>query len=604
MDLRLIDFFKVALVDSNTALDPKVINQTAMARGYIIHPDCCTVSVADWLKTKKVNYNSTFYKTYEDVTSRSRLQLFMEQLISYAITYGRGEHFSMNDSDYSSIPDIRKYKVILPVTQEELLEKCTNVLYSGIALKQDTIEALCDYVAAYPDAFAWDINKITNKEALCYLIEKTGIMPSDPFAYLRYIFYKVTGETQIVKDKYVLYRVSNGRKFDLSTLESGYLDALSSIFFRYKLVFLGLGKQSAANKVVVNKLRRMAEKNHKPFTAGFWETVVSTPMPLKDLRARLEKDQPNNFKLIRLIQAIRENRAKIGAAGDVYSVYNIRNGRTWYKKEGVPVAISQKYDWWDMLEEILYGELVNRLSKKACTIKLPEELKLTCPVSEKTFIGNIPFGSYYDMTTHNMIGIYWKEEWGTRDFDLSYISYNGHKYGWNANYYNDRKTVIYSGDMTSANPEASEVMYMANDCPDGMIKVNRYSGNAGSKFKFCVAQSEVDSLPRNYMIDPNTIKFETEVESTDAESFIGFITDNRLYMCDFKTGNTQVSRASKGPSTADYVNALKRKVNSFVDLRQLLEDAGFKIRKRSTKDNPIQIDLSEPMKDTIIGLFS
>jgi hypothetical protein len=33
-------------------------------------------------------------------------------------------------------------------------------------------------------------------------------------------------------------------------------------------------------------------------------------------------------------------------------------------------------------------------------------------------------------------------------------------------------------------------------------------------------------------------------------------------------------------------------------------DAGFKERKRSTVDNPIELDLSDINKDTLIGLFT
>lgn len=610
MDYKLIEFFGVTLVN-DTKIDAKLVNQRAMKLGYIIHPDCCTDEVSIWLDNISVNYNSTFYKTWEDITQRSRLELAIDQLISYAINYGMGGNFDLNDADYSDIPDIRKYKVILPISKEELFEKCCNVLYSGIALKQDTMVHLVDFIADciltdYDCKLpAFNVDSIKNREALCYLIDHTGMMPSDPASILRYIHYKVTGETQIVKDKNIInrYKIS-GCHFNLDKLEHCVLEKLASIFYRYKPVFLGLGKQSKANKVIVNKLRRMAVKNHKPFRAGFWENIVSNPVPLPVLQVQLGFiDGPSNFKLIRLIQAIRENRMKVGAIGDIYSMYSIRNGRVWFKKEDVPVALSQKYDWWDALETMLYQELVKRLSKKACTVKLPEDLQLTCPTSEKTFIGNIPFGSYYDMQPHNMLGIYWREEWGTRDFDLSFIDYNGNKIGWNADFKLGRK-IIYSGDMTHADPEASEVIYMNGECPNGMIKVNRYSGSTGSKFIFCVAQNRVDSLPHNYMVDPNTIKFQSDIISTDAESMIGLVTDQRLYMCDFKSGDKMVSCNGKGMKTEEYIEALKRKVLSFVDLRTLLEDAGFKIRKRSRKDNPIELDLSDLKKDSLIELFS
>jgi hypothetical protein len=155
--------------------------------------------------------------------------------------------------------------------------------------------------------------------------------------------------------------------------------------------------------------------------------------------------------------------------------------------------------------------------------------------------------------------------------------------------------------MTRANPEASEVLYMNGICPNGMIKVNRYSGNEGSRFKLMIAQSEVDSLPENYMVDPNTIKFETVIHSLGAESFVGFVNDGILYMCDFQCGNSHVSSVM---TSDEYGQVLARKARSFVDLRQLLLDAGFKERKRATKDSPILLDLSDPNKDTLIELFS
>ena len=72
-------------------------------------------------------------------------------------------------------------------------------------------------------------------------------------------------------------------------------------------------------------------------------------------------------------------------------------------------------------------------------------------------------------------------------------------------------------------------------------------------------------------------------------------------MCDFKSGDRQVSR---NVGVNDYVEALKRKTRSFVDLRQLLVDAGFKIRKQERKNSPIEIDLSELDKGSLIELFS
>lgn len=609
MDTRLIDFFKVALVDPNTTLDPKVINQTAMKRGYIIHPDCCTDDVSIWLDDQEVNYNATFYKTWKNITSKSRLELAIDQLISYAINYGLGGNFDMNDGDYSLIPDIRQYKVILPVTVEELYNKCLKVLFSGIALKQSTMEALCDFIIKHRGEFAesgftldFVIDDIKNKEAQIYICDRMGICPNEKFSLLRYIVYKVTGETQIVKDKNIMTRMKIGRRFDLSKLSVFQLEGLASIFYRYKPIFLGLKSHPfPRQKYIVNRIRRMANVLHKPLEVGFWESIVNQPCAPTMLAHQLKNNTPSNFKLVRLIQSIRENKLKIGTGKDIYNMYPIRNGKVWFEKMPDMNALDQRYDWWDLLEEILYNELVDRLKSKACTVKFPEELNLTCPTSEKTFIGNIPFGSNYKMVDHNMVGIYWREEWGARDFDLSFIKYDGTRIGWNAYFKDTGHKIVYSGDMTHANPEASEVLYMQGGCPNGMIKVNRYSGYEGSRFKLMVAQSKVDSLPENYMVDPNTIKFQTTVHSLGAESFVGFVNDETLYMCDFQSGDSQVSSVM---TSDEYGQVLARKARSFIDLKQLLLDAGFKERKRSTKDNPIELDLSDPNKDTLIDLFS
>lgn len=598
MDTRLIDFFGVAL-RSNDVIDSHIINQVATRTGYIVHPDCCNRDVKDWLEEKDCNWNSTFYKKWEDVSNRNRLELFLDQVISYAVNYGLGGNFDMNDHDYSEVPEIRKYKIIMPIEKEDLVDKCLTVLYSGIALKQDTMEALCNFVYMNGRE-TLDMDKVKNKEAQIWLIDKTGAFPTDKFAVLRYIYYKVTGETMIVKDKNVIVRMKIGSRFDLSKLDSTTLRNLSSIFYRYKPVFLGLRYQSASNKKVVNKLRKMAKKNHEPMIMGFWEKVVSTPYTAFHVKDMLKRDKPSNFKLIRLIQAIRENRLLVGST-DRFAMYPIRNGKVWFKDTGVPMAIDPKYDWWDMLETILYKELVSRLSKKACNVKLPLDLHLTCPTSEKSFVGNIPFGSHYTMVHNTLVGIYWKEEWGTRDFDLSFVMYNGAKVGWNGNFYTNDQDIIYSGDMTHADPEAAEVLYMRSGCPNGMVKVNRYSGNKGSKYVFSVGQRRIDQWGRNYMIDPNDIKFSTETTSNEAEDFVGFVNDNELYLCNFKTGNSSVSSVM---TSDQYGQVLKRKALSFVDLRQLLVDAGFKIYKRSSTKNPVDMDLSELRKDDLISLFS
>lgn len=600
MNTLLIDYFGVAVKTNKNIKDSDkyYIQSRAFKLGYIIHPDCCNDDVLEWIETKQINFNSTFYKTWEDVTSKNRIDLLLDQLINYAITYGRGEMFSMNDSDYSLVPDIRKFKVITPVTIEEMAEKCLGVLKTGIALKQETVLALSEFLLV--NKINFDVNEILNKEAQAYICCKSAKFPKDKFALLRCIMYFYTCSTMLIKDRETIFEITHSsRDFDFSLLSQEQMKQLSSIFYRFKPLFLAMKSSNTAS--FINRLRRMAKKNHQPMVAGFWETIINKPCWLDVLRIRLIEDNPSNFKLIQLIQAIRDNR-KLFMNHDKkqYQMYIIRNGKSYIKETKDQPVISAQYEWWDILEDVLYKTLVSRLKEKACTVKFPSDFNLACPSSEKNFIGNIPFGSYYDMTEHNMFGIYWRGEWGTDDFDLSFVDFNGGKYGWNSSFYDRGRNIIYSGDMTRANPEAAEVMYIKKNCPDGIIKVSRYSGDQGSKFIFAVAQNNVTYLPENYMMDPNTIKMQSEVISNMRETTIGFILNQRMYICNLQTGNSRVS------NTVDnaYNEMLERKSSSFLDLKKLLLDAGFQERKRDTKDNPIELDLSNVNKDTLIKLFT
>ena len=86
--VELVKLFKVTVDGTGTAVDYDKINQLAMMRGYIVEPDACTSIVNDFIKSLECNINSTFYKTFEEVTSKTRFELLVDQLLHYMTTYG------------------------------------------------------------------------------------------------------------------------------------------------------------------------------------------------------------------------------------------------------------------------------------------------------------------------------------------------------------------------------------------------------------------------------------------------------------------------------------------------------------------------------------
>ena len=606
MDPILIQFFKAAVPGAPTAADPAMLQADAFKCGFIIHPDLLNADVEAFIARQTADPNATFYKRWEDMMSKDRLELLLDQIRHYASTYGtrftqEGNGYVPNDG--AEAPEFRDLTLIAPITEEELYARCLKLLESGAALKGETAKALCsavtDHLSAHPEE-AFDIDSVRNREALSILCKALGRRPSAPVDLLRYIVYEATGETLLIQSDDMLGRIrQNADKFDFRQLSEAETAKLASIFYRFKNLFLAFRTQenfdtkrticiqkASVNRAVINHLRRMAPKLHKPMRPGFWEGLLAASVSEEELSARL--DGVSNFKLVTLLQTIRER--LLTGAGEP-AMYIIRNGSVWLKD--APQREDRRA-YLEMLERVLRTRLVENLSAKACSVRFPEELILACPASEKTFVGNLPFGSRYRMSDHNFFGIYWRKEWGCHDFDISFVDWSGAKTGWNAAY-NTGET-FYSGDMTDANPEAAELMYCKEGCPDGTIYCNRFNGKEDSRFRFYVGRQKIVKVRENYMVDPNAKVIDEELVSDRREKMLAIVSGGWIFLMDLATGR---SRVSSGKDAGKKEAVIARKARCFLSLRELLLEAGF----TETADHP-QLDLTDLKKDTLLALFS
>lgn len=606
MDSRLIKMFKASVVAKNEYdnVDPVELNALAIKAGYIIHPDVCNVYTEEFVEGLNSNYNSTFYKCWDDVERASETSILVDKLLHYATTYGT-DHQAPKDLIY--IPNSNPieipysdYKIINKIEPDELFDKCLKMVVTSVALNPETVNVLCTYIAKYvkENNIELDINVIQNKEAQAELCNELDIYPDDKFALLRCIVYRSTHKCLLIKDKETINWISC-RPYNLNVLNDEQLIKLSEIFYRFKPLFLAM-RSLDVNKPIINKIRRYAKQYHKPFKPGFWETVLSQKnyKVTKEVAERVH--ELNNFKLVQLIQATRER--LIASNIQAPLLYKIRNGKVYLKEKEYPILSNEAY-YWETILEIFVTQLISNLRKKACSVKFPTNITLTCPSSEKSFLGNIPFGSYFDMNDKNYVGIYWRNEWGTRDFDLSAIDCHGNKIGWNSKYKNEG--LMYSGDMTNADPEAAEILQCKKDCENSIIYVNRYCGNDGSKFELIYGSEDKEfsycGRNENSMVNPDDIMLREMITSDSREKMVGAIINNKMYLMDFRLGDARVSINNYNN---ELIESIKRKTYCYMDLKNILLAAGFKERKRSTKDNPIELDLTELNKDTLIELFS
>lgn len=608
-------------------------------KGYLIDPACNQSYIEEFLGTITTKYNSTFYKTWEEITDRSRLDLFVDQVMHYMTTYGTdftcGEGYIPHV--YEGEPELTTYKIIQGCTFEELYDKCMGMLKSGIALKSDTVNCLTTYIimyhraGIYTNVVAPNIDSIKNREALVILCEEFGIMPTRANQLLSYIVYKTTGKTMIIKNRELRHAVREHLdKSDelFKSLNEKQMIELASIFNRYKKLFVSF--KSNSSKRVINKIARLSKKYHKPMKRGFWETVLSCPdyPQLYDV-AVYEASKATNFKLIQVMQSIRERLLKACAATDQLDMYVIRNGTIFISNSN---NTNIDVDRWNKIYNICKEFLVKNLSNKACPVVFPKNYTLTCPTSEKNFIGNLPMGTYCKLGQNSVVGIYWENSWGTNDFDLSYKDINGNTISWCSDYYNQAKDVIYSGDITNAPNGANELLFFKNEnVPNGMVQINRYCGKVGSKYKLFFATDNyanfskfsnnrkyTDDSSIRYMIDPNKIALEAEItQGEHTQQTAGTVIDGNFYFYSLSCGNDRVARTInltqrrlKNKSafdnsvhdftTASMVDILKRKAMSFVPLKDILLEAGF---TEATGEN-VGLDLTNIDKSTLIELFS
>ncbi len=594
MNPKLIKFFHAAVPATDPVADSYVIQKAALMRGYVLNPQVLSEDVKAFLTDETLDPNSTFYKTWKDVTSKDRLELFIDQIRHYASTYGSGR----TETPYvpegvAEVPDYENYTYIDVISPQALFERCRGMLYSGIALKSATVQLLCEAVidGVNSGVGTVDIDSVRNREALVVLCKALGRRPSDPVGLLRYIVYVATAQTLLIcSDTLVGNIKAEAEAFDFSTLSELELQKLASIFYRFKPLLLAFrGLDHSRNRVYINRIRRLAPRFHKPLVKGFWETVLSAKPSVEELEKHLPS--ASSFKLVTVIQAARERLLSMDERRPK-QMYIIRNG-TVFTAPFRAAADPSDRPYYETLVAFLESSLAARLSPKACSVRFPEGLELTCPASEKNFIGNLPFGSCYKFKGHNFFGIYWRNVWGTRDFDLSFIDWKGVKVGWNENY--NTGTTIYSGDLTDADPEASEVIYCSGVCPDGTIMCNRYDGEPGSRFRFFFGQEEIADLQRNYMVRPDSIVVNEELQSDSAEKMLGIVCGAKVYLMDLGAGNSRVSMGLR-PGEKELIMA--RKALSFISLRQLLLKAGF-----CESDTP-ELDLEKLDKDTLITLFS
>jgi len=292
--------------------------------------------------------NNSFHKSWTKVKEADMEQLVVEQIAHYLTTYGKeqpeeyieekGEQWGVDNlggkiiglkdfksdkigSNYVYIPkekleipeldiDGIKLVVIKGYTKKELKVKLLDLLSSGIALGEDTISDVMD-VATFVDINEKDINVIKNKEVKVALYDYLNLVPENPVEFLRFIIFKATEQTLIIKSSVLIDKIKENKKQNIVKLFKDYenkyeLNRLAEIFYRFKPLWLSF-RSNKKLRPTINRIRRLATRRHKPMPVDYLNDVTSKikrneRINKDELKKELEK--VNVFRKIRLCYAL------------------------------------------------------------------------------------------------------------------------------------------------------------------------------------------------------------------------------------------------------------------------------------------------------------
>jgi len=558
--------------------------------GFIIAPQ------AIWAKDRIIEFylkekldgndlNKTFHKSWTKIKNSSRFELLIEQITHYLSTYGsdfKDEIYIPNE--ILNVPDIKlKYKIIRSLTKDELVNECFLMLNSGIALKEETIN---DILSILTDTLNYTFTgneKIKNKEAIIKIADLYGVYPSDVMEFFRFIIYRATGQSLLIKSDEVIAAIKNGNFNPAVAFDECGLEKLAEIFNRFKPLFLAFKEKCPKT---INKIGKLSKKHHKPLVVNPLNCATYVELNKTDIHWL---DNATPYALFKAMSACHSR-----MRGQDNFLYRIRNGKSWAKINTVTDVNGKNYNF-------LINYLKTRFDFSGTKFYVPKNIKYALPTSEKMFVGNIPTGTRF-YAKKMAVGIYWENKWGANDLDLSGLNIGG-KVGWNSDYKQGNGSLMYSGDITSAPRGAVEYLYANNGLSDPTLVLNNvYSGVKDCTYKIIIGKG--DKISRDYMMDPNNLFMETTCQSVQTQTILGMIIPKKDEQCfvllNFGAGNTRVSGYSEYSGIA--TKALYQQWKKPLGFDKIVKLLGAEIINEK-EDGAVDLSLDNLDKNSFIKIF-
>ena len=532
--------------------------------------------------------NNTFHKSFATIENIDSMTLLYQQLLHYFTTYG-AEAFGCFDSDNvyipkedSEIPEtIRglKLAVIHPFTVDEIEEKTLALANQNLGLSSKTLDDLFTLITYYlPNITAEEIAGFQNRELRIRLYNYLNVIPVDADEFLRFVIFKATGQSLLIKSKPVL----EGMQFWIrnhniaATFMAKAVKALNPVqmaqsYHRYHEYWLALKRKNPSTdtdraiNAFINKISKLADKHHRPLQLNVMQNILDSTVTPQDVTFAVEK--ASDAQLLKVWGYLHF----IGGAAKpdvpLPRNYKIRNNTVWTKKRAA-LEIGQGLKAKTL---IIKKELQKRFSHlDGKKFYVPENVIYPMFTSEKQTVGVIPQGTVVSLpitefpeNENLIIAIHWYDtdcesdgDNGRVDLDLHAIAKDG-AIGWNSALKTEDCTILHSGDMTSApKPHgATEAIAVKGKIGRAAItlSINNYTqNNVPVTFDIYITHDKADNIEKSYTVNHNKIitKFSAELAPGKSQQELGTLFKDsdgmfKFIIGGFATGNERVSRVSE-----------------------------------------------------------
>jgi hypothetical protein len=577
------------------------LDKSTLKKGFIFSPEVITaypdrehlIGLVDEVYGHgSEELNASFHKSFAKVRDSSMGELVFEQIMHYFTTYGAENSGAFTHenvyipTEEFNIPELKdgiSVVVIRGLTKQEIKNELMKLLSSGMALHERTVADAID-VAQYVGFNESDINGVKNKEVKVALYDHFGIVPSLPIEFLRFIIYRATTKTLVIKSRSLIEELKTRNNNDLVRYFDNYekdvgLQNLAKIFYRYKPIFLALRANTALKKHI-NKIRRLAPINHEPMAEDLLNTIT----------ARLERREAptvaefkkalqdaNIFRKIRLAYALKFRTTEADSI-----LYKVRNGKSFAKefdfknKQGAERI-------YNLIIKSIVSDVAPNIEGK--TYYIPPGIKYGLPATDKQFTGNLPSGTCVETNDGNMVvGVHWTNVKSHRiDLDLS-LSNNLGKIGWDGSYRDTNNETYFSGDMTDAPaPNGATEAFLVGGNARGtwLMNLNYYNFNndVDVPYKLFVSRDSKNNIEKNYTVNPNKILALSNSVMDVHQKTIGILVADengkRFY---FSEAEFDKNASARNDTIAE--QARKYLINFYTDtisLNEIIEMAGGKV---------------------------